>query len=144
MTDKKESNRRFAEFLKDVIDLTIGEVGPFQCFERTSKNYVEGREKERFNILDEVAEDSEAYEGNERLTRIKGIETTEKRGLYFIENTLVPVFDGNRIIGPLEAREVIGKRMQYDTIVGEGDRGTYPFLLYMFDERQDGQHNRVS
>ncbi|MEK6880159.1 MAG: hypothetical protein AABY22_11145 [Nanoarchaeota archaeon] len=57
-------------------------------------------------------------------------EIPKGKELFYIENTLVPVMDGSRIIGPLTAERLEQKREMYESVVRPEERDKFPFIVY--------------
>lgn len=60
----------------------------------------------------------------------------DEDGVFYILNTLVPEYDGSRIIGPLSAEKLEEKREQYKSIVPEEDRDSHPFIVYRLNQAE--------
>lgn len=64
------------------------------------------------------------------------IRDTSKNELYYVVNTLVPVIDWRRIIGPLTREQLEQKRKYYDQIVShitKERRSQYSFRVYKLE-----------
>jgi hypothetical protein len=113
------SRQRAIDFLQELCKATTGKTGMFDRFGITLDSRAE-LELTTNRVLEDVSQTLK--DGSE---------------LYLIENTLVPVQDRNRIIGPLTMEGVEQKRRAYEQFASNDPsiKKNYPFIVYKFGAR---------
>ena len=109
--DKKPEDVTSLERTRLFFEEAMGKNSPLERFDGTLKNY---QPISPGHILAMIAQD------------------LSETSVYFIENTLVPTIDGQRIIGPLTWSQVKQKRELYESLLGQNlpAREQHPFVVY--------------